>query len=136
MSSPGRSRGFGFVTMASQEDADKAIQELNGVEVRNRKIEVRIDRFRGQNEQGAVDAASGTQVVVGNLPFHMRWQDLKDIFRCVAEPQIANVRIDPETGQSKGIGTVRFEDAKDATRALSLNGMVIAGRNLWVKIDK
>ena len=34
----GRSRGFGFVEMASDEDAKKAISQLNGSEVDGRKI--------------------------------------------------------------------------------------------------
>ena len=34
----GRSRGFGFVEMASDEDAKKAISQLNGSEIDGRKI--------------------------------------------------------------------------------------------------
>lgn len=36
----GRSRGFGFVEMASVGDAQKAIQELDGREIRGRAIRV------------------------------------------------------------------------------------------------
>jgi cold-inducible RNA-binding protein len=34
----GRSKGFGFVEMSSDEDAKKAISELNGKELEGRKI--------------------------------------------------------------------------------------------------
>ena len=34
----GRSRGFGFVEMATDEDAKKAVDQLNGTEVGGRKI--------------------------------------------------------------------------------------------------
>lgn len=34
----GRSRGFGFVEMGSEEDAKKAIDQLNGAELDGRKI--------------------------------------------------------------------------------------------------
>ena len=34
----GRSRGFGFVEMATDEDAKKAVDTLNGTEVDGRKI--------------------------------------------------------------------------------------------------
>ena len=34
----GRSRGFGFVEMGSEEEAKKAIETLNGAEVGGRKI--------------------------------------------------------------------------------------------------
>lgn len=40
----GRSRGFGFVEMATEEDAKKAIEALNETEVEGRKIFVSIAR--------------------------------------------------------------------------------------------
>ncbi len=48
----GRSKGFGFVEMASDEDAEKAISDLNGTNVMERAINVsearpQTDRGRG-----------------------------------------------------------------------------------------
>lgn len=40
----GRSRGFGFVEMSTQEEADKAIQALHDSELDGRKIVVNIAR--------------------------------------------------------------------------------------------
>jgi len=37
----GKNRGFGFITMRTDEDADKAIAELDGMSVRGRNIAVR-----------------------------------------------------------------------------------------------
>jgi RNA recognition motif-containing protein len=37
----GRNRGFGFITMRTKEDGEKAIEELNGTPVRGRNIAVR-----------------------------------------------------------------------------------------------
>lgn len=42
----GRSRGFGFVEMANEEDANKAIEALNGSDLDGRKIVVNIARPR------------------------------------------------------------------------------------------
>lgn len=42
----GRSMGFGFVEMGKDEDADKAIQTLNGTEIEGRKIAVNEARPR------------------------------------------------------------------------------------------
>lgn len=36
----GRSRGFGFVEMTNDEDADKAVEMLNGQEIDGRKVVV------------------------------------------------------------------------------------------------
>jgi cold-inducible RNA-binding protein len=42
----GRPRGFGFVEMGSSEDADKAIQALNGYEMDGRQLNVNEARER------------------------------------------------------------------------------------------
>lgn len=45
----GRSKGFGFVTMKNPEDAEKAIEEMNGVELDGRAITV--NEARPQKER-------------------------------------------------------------------------------------
>jgi RNA recognition motif-containing protein len=42
----GRSKGFGFVTFANEEDADKAMEELNGHELNGRALVVNEARKR------------------------------------------------------------------------------------------
>ena len=37
-----RSKGFGFVTFAKDEDADKAVKELDGKEIKGRNIKVNL----------------------------------------------------------------------------------------------
>ena len=44
--SDGRSMGFGFVEMASKEEARKAVQMFNKKEIRERKISVNLARPR------------------------------------------------------------------------------------------
>jgi RNA recognition motif-containing protein len=41
-----RSKGFGFVTMSSEEEANKAVSELDGKELDGRPINVSIARSR------------------------------------------------------------------------------------------
>jgi RNA recognition motif-containing protein len=45
----GRSKGFGFVTMEEEEEAKKAIEELNGASFENRTIVVNEARPRKTN---------------------------------------------------------------------------------------
>ncbi len=40
----GRSRGFAFVTMSSEEEANKVIENLNGKEIEGRKLQINIAR--------------------------------------------------------------------------------------------
>ena len=61
----GRSRGFGFVEMASKEDGEKAITELNGKEMNGRTLTVneakpREDRGGGGNRGGSGGGRGGS----------------------------------------------------------------------------
>lgn len=40
----GRSRGFGFVTMATEDEAKAAVEKFNGYELKGRKINVNVAR--------------------------------------------------------------------------------------------
>jgi RNA recognition motif-containing protein len=48
----GRSRGFGFVEMASKEDGEKAISELNGTEFGGRELKINEARPREDRPRG------------------------------------------------------------------------------------
>ncbi len=48
----GRPRGFGFVTMGSPEEAQKAIEALNGASLDGRKITVNIARPKEERPPG------------------------------------------------------------------------------------
>jgi len=43
----GRSRGFGFVEMATSEEANNAVAQLNGAELDGRRIKVEIAKTSG-----------------------------------------------------------------------------------------
>ncbi len=49
----GRSRGFGFVEMASNEDGDKAITALNGSQIGGRTLNVNEARPKTEHAGGA-----------------------------------------------------------------------------------
>ncbi len=46
----GRSKGFGFVEMASDDDGNKAIEELNGTELGGRQLNVNKARPRVERD--------------------------------------------------------------------------------------
>jgi RNA recognition motif-containing protein len=53
----GRSRGFGFVEMSSQEEADNAIAQLNGKEVDGR--ELKVNEAKPQESRGGGGGGRG-----------------------------------------------------------------------------
>ncbi len=57
----GRSRGFGFVEMADDAEAQKAIDALNGADFRGRPLTVNEARPRTEGGGGGVRPATGGQ---------------------------------------------------------------------------
>ncbi|HVC64949.1 MAG TPA: hypothetical protein VNF52_05675, partial [Candidatus Dormibacteraeota bacterium] len=65
----GQSRGFGFVEMATSEEAQRAISELNGKDLDGRKITVNVSNPRTPGSGGGDRGAYG--VPPSKKPF--RW---------------------------------------------------------------
>ncbi|PVG01372.1 hypothetical protein CPB86DRAFT_795068 [Serendipita vermifera] len=78
-----------------------------------------------------------TQLFVGNLPYRVRWQDLKDLFRKAGGTVLrADVSLGPDN-RSRGYGTVLLASAEDAGRAIDMfNGYVWQSRTLEVRPDR
>ena len=49
----GRPRGFGFVEMAQSEDASKAIEALDGKELKGRNLTVNVAKPKNENSRGS-----------------------------------------------------------------------------------
>jgi RNA recognition motif-containing protein len=54
---PRKGRGFGFVTLASEELQQKAVAEMNGKEVEGREIAVKVAIDNPKIEEAAAEAA-------------------------------------------------------------------------------
>jgi len=62
----GRSRGFGFVTMSTDEEAQKAIAALNGTELKGRALTVNVARPREERPGGGRRDSGGGGYRGGN----------------------------------------------------------------------
>jgi len=73
------------------------------------------------------------KVYVGNLPFTVGSEKLKEIFASYGEIEEATVISDKFSGRSKGFGFVTFKDDESAKKAISeMNDKEVEGRNLKV----
>ena len=73
------------------------------------------------------------KVYVGNLPFSVDDEKLKEIFGKFGNVEEANVITDKYSGRSKGFGFVTFEKDEDAQKAISeMNDKEVDGRNIKV----
>ncbi|KAH3679765.1 hypothetical protein WICMUC_000731 [Wickerhamomyces mucosus] len=76
------------------------------------------------------------EVFVGNLPFSINWQALKDLFKPVGSVISADVKLD-DYGRSRGFGIVSFENAEDVQNAVAqLHGTDLEGRTIDVREGK
>ncbi|CAD6911083.1 unnamed protein product [Tilletia controversa] len=81
-------------------------------------------------------AQGGTQLYVGNLPYSVGWQDLKDLFRSAGNVVRADIQNGAD-GRPKGSGIVVFSNPNDAHNAISMyNGWEFQGRPLEVREDR
>ncbi|THU87564.1 hypothetical protein K435DRAFT_596932, partial [Dendrothele bispora CBS 962.96] len=70
------------------------------------------------------------------LPYRVRWQDLKDLFRKAGTVLRADVSLGPDN-RSRGYGTVLLATAEDAGRAIDMfNGYSWQTRILEVRPDR
>ena len=72
-------------------------------------------------------------IYVGNLPYSIDRDQLRDIFAAYGEVAAARIVNDRETGRSKGFGFVEMADNAQAQAAIeALNGSDIGGRKAVV----
>jgi len=91
---------------------------------------------RGMGRDPANDPPQGRQVHIGNLPFQVAWQDIKDICKLHGEVERADVAVD-EAGRSRGYALVLFATPGGARRAIQrMNGQECGGRILTCKLDE
>lgn len=79
----------------------------------------------------------GKKLYVGNLPFSVDDEKLKEVFSAFGEIEEATVLKDKYSGRSKGFGFVTFIKDEDADRAIAeMNEKDLEGRNVKVNEAK
>ena len=74
-----------------------------------------------------------TKLFVGNIPYSVNSDGLRDIFAKVGEVAEANVVTDRETGRSRGFGFVEMSSDAEAQAAIEMwNGKELDGRTITV----
>ncbi|KAJ4868082.1 hypothetical protein Rs2_18548 [Raphanus sativus] len=141
-----RSRGFGFVTMGSIEEAKEAIQMFNTSQIGGRTVKVNFPEVPRGGEREVMRAAkirdgnrsyvdSPHKLYAGNLGWDLTSQGLKDAFADQPGVLGAKVVYERDSGRSRGFGFVSFESAQDLQSALrAMNGVEVEGRELRLNL--
>ncbi|KAI9738664.1 MAG: RNA recognition motif-containing protein [Cirrosporium novae-zelandiae] len=146
-------KGYGFVTFADAEDAQKALEGLNGTDFQGRNIKVEIAEHR-QREGGKKDPDGGiptavvkkipkhsiqketqtsTKLIIRNLPWSIKEpEQLAQLFRSYGKI-IQTVLPKKGPGILAGFGFVIIRGRENAESALEgVNGKEVDGRVLAV----
>ena len=115
------SLGYAFVNYFTAEDAEKAIQNLNGLPLQNKTVKVSYARPSSA-------AIKNANLYVAHLPLSYTMDDLEALFRPFGSIITSRVLVDTATGLSRGIGFVRFDKNTEAETAISaLSGKTLHG---------
>uniref|UniRef100_A0A7N6BQN9 Polyadenylate-binding protein n=1 Tax=Anabas testudineus TaxID=64144 RepID=A0A7N6BQN9_ANATE len=140
----GRSRGFGFVNYANHEDAQKAVDEMNGKEVNGKIIYVgraqkrlerqgELKRKFDQIKQDRIQRYQGVNLYVKNLDDSIDDERLRKEFAPYGT--ITSAKVMTDGSQSKGFGFVCFSSPEEATKAVTeMNGRIVATKPLYVAL--
>ncbi|KAF0767373.1 protein sex-lethal-like [Aphis craccivora] len=126
----GYSFGFGFVNFVRPEDASRAIEVMNGLQVENKRLKVSYARPAGED-------IKDTNLYVQNLPRSITERELEDLFAPYGQIVQKNILKDKYSGLPRGVAFVRYNKKEDAQKAIiQLNGVLLEGctEHLSVKI--
>ncbi|EEY14625.1 RNP domain-containing protein [Verticillium alfalfae VaMs.102] len=151
--------GYAFVDLSTPTEAERAISELSGKEILERKVSVQLarkpepagEKADAANAPGAWPSrrrvASKTKVMVANLPYDLTEEKLKELFEAYS-PSSAKIALRPiprfmikklqargEPRKARGFGFVTLASEELQQKAVSeMNGKEIEGREIAVKV--
>lgn len=127
-------KSSGIVTYQHLKDAKRAIRQLHNSILDSNHISVREYHRNGRDETSK-SLNFGVSVFVGNIPYEISWQDLKDHMRRCGNVDRADILKD-FVGQSKGCAMVTYQHPKEAQRAIrELQDSILGGRRIFVRRD-
>ncbi|XP_040287196.1 polyadenylate-binding protein 1-B isoform X1 [Bufo bufo] len=140
----GKSKGFGFVSFERHEDAQKAVDDMNGKDMNGKAIYVgraqkkverqtELKRKFEQMKQDRITRYQGVNLYVKNLDDGIDDERLRKEFSPFGT--ITSAKVMMEGGRSKGFGFVCFSSPEEATKAVTeMNGRIVATKPLYVAL--
>ncbi|CAM9622892.1 unnamed protein product [Lampetra fluviatilis] len=140
----GKSRGFGFVSFERHEDAQRAVNEMNGKELNGRTVFVGRAQKKGERQaelkrkfemlkQERISRYQGVNLYVKNLDDNIDDEQLRKEFAPYGT--ITSTKVMSEEGRSKGFGFVCFSSPEEATKAVTeMNGRIVGSKPLYVAL--
>uniref|UniRef100_A0A8D3BMW1 Polyadenylate-binding protein n=1 Tax=Scophthalmus maximus TaxID=52904 RepID=A0A8D3BMW1_SCOMX len=144
MDHTGKSRGFGFVSYEKHEDANKAVEDMNGTELNGKTVfvgraqkkmerQAELKRKFELLKQERISRYQGVNLYIKNLDDTIDDEKLRKEFSPFGSITSAKVML--EEGRSKGFGFVCFSSPEEATKAVTeMNGRIVGSKPLYVAL--
>ncbi|KAG8378711.1 hypothetical protein BUALT_Bualt07G0013700 [Buddleja alternifolia] len=131
-----QSRGFGFVTMSTVEEAEKAVEMFHRYDVNGRLLTVNKASPKGSRAERPPPVFQPTyRIYVGNLPWSADDSSLEELFSEYGKVVSARVISDRDTGRSRGFGFVVMSSESEMNDAIAnLDGQSLDGRSIKVNV--
>lgn len=135
----GEPKGFGFVNYEKPEEAQKAVEALNGSLINGKPVYVGRAQKKHEREEelrhqrlDQLQKYQGVNVYVKNLEDSIDDDRVRQEFSKFGTITSAKVMRD-EKGNSKGFGFICFSNPEEATRAVTeMNGNLLQSKPLYV----
>merc|ERR1719330_1940140 len=143
-SEDGKSKGFGFVSFESPEEAMTACDELNGQDLDGKTVFVGRAQKKAERQaelkkkfealkMERLNRYTGVNLYVKNLDDTIDDDKLRQEFAPFGT--VTSAKVMYEEGRSKGFGFVCFSSPEEATKAVTeMNGRIIVAKPLYVAL--
>ncbi len=135
----GKPRGFAFVEMGSAQEAQRAIQTLNGQYLQGRDLVVDLqDESRGDGGGrvqggGSSGPSKSAKLFVRSIAYTVSEAELLDLFQQAGAVLSVKLPTDRETGEPKGFGFVEMHSSEEAEQAIRmLNHKMLRGKEIVI----
>merc|ERR1719367_1913768 len=140
----GKTKGFGFVSFETPEEAQTAVDDLNGKDMDGKTVycgraqkkaerQAELKKKFDALKQERMQRYQGVNLYVKNLDDTIDDDRLRKEFAPFGT--ITSAKVMNEGGRSKGFGFVCFSSPEEATKAVTeMNGRIIVAKPLYVAL--
>lgn len=131
-------KGFAFVNYETHEQAQLAIDRLNGIKLNGKYLYLHQAQTRHSRAEDFKNlyGTNSISLYVSNLDPETTTHDLRDLFNCYGPIKHCSIKMDKE-GNSRKFGFISFYHIEHGLRAIDeINGIIIQSHKIRVAVAK